>query len=99
MKVSLERSGGFAGIRVSIVVDTDSLNPEEAAHLRNLVGAAGVFATESAGLSEGRPDQYIYRLTAAEGDRIHEVIVREPDIPQKLRPLLDWLVARARRRS
>ncbi|MBI2852871.1 MAG: hypothetical protein HYX84_07210 [Chloroflexi bacterium] len=97
MKVSLERTGGFTGMRVSVVVDTDSLSPEEAAHLRDLVRSAGVLTMQAPAPSEGRPDQFSYRLTIAEGDRGREIFVREPNIPTKLRPLLEWLVRRSRK--
>lgn len=87
-------------MRVSTVVDTDSLAPEERTKLQDLVRSANLSAKKPGGSpSPGRPDQFSYRLTVAENDQAHVIYVQEPDVPAELRPLLDWLMARARRRQ
>ena len=56
MKVYFERSGGFAGMRMHIELDTDSLSPEEARALQERVSefdfvnlpAEGTFPTRGA---------------------------------------------------
>ena len=63
MKVTVERSGGFAGIRrVYGPVDTDDLAPERAAALGELVGAA-----EAAPPGQPLPDDFGYRVTVEGG--------------------------------
>lgn len=99
MQVSLERTGGFSAIRISTVVDTDSLSPEEATNLRELVRLAGLFEMKQrVKPSRGHPDQYNYRLMVVEDNQTHAIFIQEPDVQPELRQLLDWLVARAKRR-
>jgi hypothetical protein len=65
MRIYFERSGGFAGMRVAVTLDTESLGSEETNELQKLVDTANFFAlpptittTSPAGV-----DQFQYKVT------------------------------------
>jgi hypothetical protein len=97
MKISFERTGGFAGMRMAITVDLDSLPGPEAATLRKMVTDADFFNLAEIRTGQAIPDGFQYALTI-EGDGKHRTIqVAEASIPDELRPLLNDLSLRARR--
>jgi hypothetical protein len=99
MKIDFVRTGGFAGLRVSTTVDTESLNEEMATKVQRLVADARFYeisGSKTPGASG--PDRFEYRLqvsSAAEGT--HSIVIHEPGVPDELRPLLTWLTAFALR--
>ena len=98
MRITLDRTGGFMGMRFSTTVDTDSLPPEEADSLRAMVQSAGLLAEKPhVSSSPGHPDQYGYMVTVVERDKTYATSVQERDVTRELRPLLDLLMARAKR--
>lgn len=98
MQISFERSGGFAGMTVSLSVDTASLSTDAAAQLSSLVAAADFFQLPAELPTPAQPDRFQYRVTIeAEGQK-QTVTVGEAGVPDTLRPLLDWLVEAARQR-
>ncbi len=102
MRIHFERTGGFAGMRMTATVDTESLPAEEGGELQELVEAAGFFDLPAV-ITIGAPgaDRFRYKLTVeAEGQR-HTVEVGEAAAPEALRPLLQRLTAvtRSTRRS
>jgi hypothetical protein len=92
MWVTLERSGGFAGIRQTRSVSTDQLPAEEARKLRDLVEAAGFFGLPSEIRStEPGADRFQYRLTVESESGTHTVQVDEAAVPPRLQPMLKWI--------
>lgn len=96
MKISFERTGGFAGMSVAITVEVDSLPEPDAAALRKLVKDADFF-----NLVETRPgraisDGFQYTITVEGDDQQRSLQVTDTSVPDKLRPLLDYLSLRAR---
>ncbi|MBT2225403.1 protealysin inhibitor emfourin [Nonomuraea sp. NEAU-A123] len=87
MRVTLETSGGFTGLRRHATLDTD-LNDD----LQSLL--AGLSAAEPAG-APAASAQPRYRLTVHHptGDQITELT--ESEVPAALRPLLTELLRRA----
>ncbi len=67
MHITLDRSGGFANIRLHREVDTAALPPAEAAEIERLAAAA----LKSPASSESMPDAFTYVITI-EGVR-HEM--------------------------
>ena len=91
MLVSLERSGGFTGRRVTSSVDTDELPAEQVAEaLRALDALASAPPAPAAAGSQPR-----YRLTVNRASGQQVVDVLESQVPAALRPLLAELVRRA----
>ena len=97
MHIHFERTGGFAGLRLIATVHTESLSPEEARELHEMVDAAGFFDLPAA-LTTARPgaDRFQYRLTVESGARQHTIETNDGSAPQALQPLLRRLTAIAR---
>lgn len=99
MRISFERSGGFAGMRLRGTIDSDTLPPEEARKLREMVDAAGFFdlppsiTTEKPG-----PDRFQYKLTIETESRRHTVFVEEEVASKELRALLSYVTMLARKK-
>ena len=107
VQVELERSGGFAGLTLRSRVDTAELEQPEAAEIRSLVAAADVpslaeaAASRSpgpAGSGDRGADQFQYDLTVTVGDQRHHLRYGDRSLPAQLSPLVDQLVARAKKR-
>lgn len=92
MRLTLERSGGFAGIGQTHSISTDQLRPEEAQKLCDLLEAAGFFALPSVIRSTERgADRFQYRVTVESERGTHTVQVDEAAVPARLQPVLDWI--------
>jgi hypothetical protein len=99
MRISFERTGGFAGMHISHVVDTSTLPDEEANQLRRLVDVADFFHLPATIKSKSRqPDRFEYSITVEDDSVHHTVVVSEQAVPSTLQPAIDWLMAAARRR-
>lgn len=97
MRISFERSGGFAGMMMTVSIDTSKLPPNEATQVKSLVDAADFFQLPPAIAAANQPDRFQYHVTVAEPKRQHSVIVGESCMPGTLRPLVEWLMDAARR--
>ncbi|KAB8332853.1 hypothetical protein SD80_013200 [Scytonema tolypothrichoides VB-61278] len=92
MRISFERTGGFAGISRKKTVDTANIAANEADQLPRLVEAADFFnLPEKITASATQPDRFQYKLTIEEEGREHTVTVSEAALPGTLRPLIEWL--------
>src|SRR5262245_19567938 len=91
MWISYERSGGLAGTSLTVTIDADTLSPEDARQLRELVDAADFFALPAV-ITATTPgaDRFQYKLTVETGERRHTVEIHEAAAPAALQPLLDW---------
>jgi hypothetical protein len=100
MRIQFERTGGLAGMRVVATLDTESLSPEAARELSEMVGAARFFdlPAVTAAPAPGA-DQFHYKLTVEAEGRRHTVETADAAAPEALRPLLQRLARLARRPS
>ena len=99
MKIRFVRSGGFAGVRLALELDTAELASEEAAHLAQLIETARPALAQTTPSPAG-PDRFEYELTIESDQRGREThVLREPDVPEAARPLIERLTAMARRRD
>lgn len=91
MLVSLERSGGFTGRRVTSSIDTDDLPAPQAT---DALRALDALASAPPAIPPGGASQPRYRLTVhrASGQQVVEVV--ESQVPAPLRPLLAELMRR-----
>jgi hypothetical protein len=87
MRVSVKRSGGFAGMTHARAVDSSTLDPHDAETLADLVRHA-----RAAAVPEPRmlPDAYMYEVDI---DGVEQTI-REPDAPREWSRLIEWVLAR-----
>ena len=97
MRINFERSGGFAGMRITTTVDTQSLPADQASELNQLVASSGFFNLPATIPSTGGADQYTYTVTISDQGRQHTVVVKDGSIPPALQPLLQRLTGLARR--
>lgn len=97
MRIRFERSGGFAGIRLSRVFDSKDLLPSDANQLASLIERSHFFELppELKCVSPG-VDRFQYRLTVEDEQRISTVEASEASVPEEMRPLIDWLTRRSR---
>ncbi len=93
-----ERSGGFANIRLTKTLDTASMTKEEAQELARLVEEADFFDQSSAPGAVRGADRFQYAVTVESEDGRHSVRIGEEAVPEKLRPLLDYLTDKATER-
>lgn len=92
MRISFERTGGFAGISKTKTVDTASLEANEANQLPQLLEVANFFnLPANITASPTQPDRFQFRLTVEDEGKKHTVTVSEAALPGTLRPLIEWL--------
>ncbi len=97
MRVSFERSGGFAGITMRTTIEEKDLAPDEAQKLRQLVEGVDFFNLSKRMMPRSpRPDRFQYELSLEESGREHTVTMSEETLPEKLKPLVSWLMEKAR---
>lgn len=97
MRISFERSGGFAGITMKTAVDEEDLAPGEAQKLRQLVEETDFFNLPEKVVSRSpQPDRFQYEFKLEEKGRQHTVTMSEEVMPAKLKPLVNWLMEKAR---
>ncbi len=98
--VSLERSGGFAGVPTTKTFDTANLGADEAQQLRQLVKTADFSNLPEAIASPSNgSDRFQYKLTVVEHGQQHTVTVSETTVPNSLQPLIQWLSNKDERRG
>jgi hypothetical protein len=90
MKITLVRTGGVAGMRRTVELDTDDLDPVRARELERLVAAANLQRLSEPTLAAARsPDRLRYKLTVVHGARKHTVTFDEHRIPEAVKPLIE----------
>jgi hypothetical protein len=76
--ITLERWGGFAGLRRTVRIDSAALPARDRARLRRAVESAGLLAPAPAAPPRTPgPDRLRYRLTIEDGAARHQVRVDE----------------------
>lgn len=98
-RVSYRQTGGFAGLKMAAVVDTDDMADDEAQALDAKVDAAlaegsARRAARKQASSRMRDDQQ-YEITVQRGDDTTVLRAADPDVPPALAALVDALRERA----
>ena len=92
MKISYQRTGGFAGMVMSFDLDIADLPSEEADELANLVASAKFFELPvKISTDASIPDQFQYVVTVETEGKQHSVEVGDASMPENLWPLLEKL--------
>lgn len=98
MRISFERSGGFAGINMVKVFDSANLSENDINQLRRLVAAADFFRLpKNITAKSPQPDRFQYLINVEDNNKKHTVEVGEQSMPGTLRPLVEWLMVASRR--
>jgi hypothetical protein len=95
MKISYERTGGFAGMRVALDLDSQDLPASEAATLESLVKDADFFHLTEAISPKVMMDGFQYSITVEGNGQKRTIRAGDSAVPEALKPLLDNLSARA----
>ena len=92
LRVHFERTGGLAGRRIEVFVDSDSLPPTQAKRLQTLLAQSHFFdlPVELRSGPQGA-DRFQYRVTVEADSQSHTVEAGEAAVPEYMWPLLDWL--------
>ena len=97
VRAHLERSGGFAGLRASADVTSESLSSDETQHLRELVDVAEFFKLpETIRAKNLGADRFQYKITIEDDQQKHTVVADEAAMPATLRTPMHWLSTRTR---
>jgi hypothetical protein len=102
MKIYFERSGGFAGLSSSTVVDTDSLSHDEAHKIQGMIdNAKGFFDSKKSSPPPKRAaDFYKYKITVQTEQGMQNTIeTNDITMPSELRPLINYLKEKAKKRQ
>lgn len=100
MRITLERIGGFTGMRMTRVINTDQLPSKEADQLHQLLTKTDFFHQPAETLESSRqPDRFQYRVCVEDGKRKHTVLVSETAMSHQFRQLIDRLNAALRKPS
>lgn len=105
MRIHFERTGGFAGMRLSTTVDSDELPEPQAEKLKDAVQNTSFFelpdhleqggSGASRGASSGA-DRFSYHITVEQEGRSHSVVAPESALDDALRDLVQFLESLAR---
>ncbi len=92
VRIRFERTGGLAGRKIEVFVDSDSLPPTQAKRLRTLLDRSKFFDLPlELGAGSGGADRFQYRVTVEDDSHSHTVEASESTVPDAMWPLLDWL--------
>jgi hypothetical protein len=92
MHVTIQRTGGFAGIPVIKSIDAASLSASEIDDLEQMIESARFFALPALIPSKSQPDRFEYQITVEQNGKKHSVTAAEPALPPELKPLVDWMM-------
>ena len=96
MHVEFSRSGGFAGLRLAVSLDTQELPQAQVSAVEAMIRDSGFFGLPEKLLpASPSPDRFEYRLTVSADKESHSIVVSDSLVPDRLRPLLDYLTTLA----
>lgn len=96
MNISYERTGGFAGMRVTLSLDSDSLPAAEADALQKLISESDFFNLMENQSDRSQNDGFQYTISVRAEGHYHILHLTDGSIPDKLQPLVSELTDRAR---
>ncbi len=94
MRITLEQSGGFAGLLITKTIDTHDLSSAEARQLEQWVKESNFFQLTSIVEASPQPDRFGYTLSIEMEGRTHSIEVSETNMPEKVRSIIAWMQSR-----
>jgi hypothetical protein len=91
IRFEVVRTGGFGGLTRSGVLDSSDLATDEARDLAGVLDAVDLDALagpSSNPSGTGVPDAFHYDVSVSRGGRRWELNLRDPDVPDELRPVI-----------
>jgi len=92
MHVTIQRTGGFAGIPLTKSIDTAGLSAPEFSHLLQMIETSRFFELPALIPSNPQPDRFEYQISIEQDGKKHSVTAAEQALPAALKPLIDWLM-------
>jgi len=90
--VTIQRTGGFAGIPLIKSIDAASLSASEFHHLQQMIESSRFFELPASIPSKPQPDRFEYQILIEQNGRKHSVTASEQALPAELKPLVDWMM-------
>lgn len=88
-KINFERTGGFAGIRLTAEIDVDSLPEDQKEEILEILDEADFDELpEKLSGKMPMPDEFVYNITV---NTEHQVLTGESSLPEDLQPLIEIL--------
>jgi hypothetical protein len=97
--IEFERTGGFTGIPVRVILNEGLLEPREFLSVRQMVEDSGFFMLSSEMKVNTGTDQFQYRIVISTAKQRHEVVLTEKQVPEDLKPLIRFLTGKVRLRN
>lgn len=95
--IDFERSGGFTGIPVRVILSDKLLDPDELEEIQSLIESSDFLMLKSdTGPDKSFPDQFLYRISIETPSFSHTIMVYEQEVTSDLRPLIVFLSGKAR---
>jgi hypothetical protein len=91
MRISFERTGGFANIPLRAEIDTAQMPSARAQELARLVEAAQPFDQPAQLQGPSHPDDLHYSITIEDGERSHTFSISDSAASDNLKSLFDFL--------
>lgn len=95
MRVTLEQSGGFAGLMITKTINTQDLSPSEAQQLEEMVRESNFFQLNSISEAFPQPDRFGYTLSIEMEGRTHSIDISETNMPESVKPIVEWIQTRS----
>jgi hypothetical protein len=97
MKIYFEQSGGFTGIEKNILINSNSLDTEEASELQGLLDNANFFDLPSEPAAPLHGADYLeYKITIETNDnKKHSIKITDLTMPPNVGPLIRYLRRKA----
>jgi hypothetical protein len=97
-RIQFERSGGFAGIRLTADIEADDLYEDQRKEIFELLDEAD-FEELPKKLAETMPvpDEFVYNVIVETGKKEYKVMAGESALPADMQPLLEILERIAKR--
>ncbi len=98
MRIIFDRSGGLMGLKSSLTINLDDLPLDQAGTLRRLLDEANFFTLSENPPTRPNPDGFQYTISVETETIKHTIHTSDTNAPEELRPLLQELSRRARRK-
>lgn len=95
MKIYFERTGGFAGLRKSISLDTDKMTPSESEKLHNMCNSANFSNPQKSESKNGTADFFHYKITVESKDGKRTIETSDLSMTPEFENLINFLSDKA----
>lgn len=95
MKVHFERTGGFAGLRTSISLDTDEMSPSESERIHDMCNNINFSNPPRSEPTSGAADLFHYKITVESKDGKKTIETSDLSLTPEFEDLINFLSDKA----